>query len=249
VSIEVRSGRPNDEIVAAAANLGAGLIVMATHGRSGFSRLVFGSNAERVLQRSRSPLLLIRPDGEAAQDGVPAKQAPGMTRLTGPTSTTPALWSLTAKDIMTSPPIVAREDSPVSKIVTTMLDHDIGSIPVVGSRGEMVGMVSESDFVASDQCVPITAFQVPQCFERYLTDDALDDIHAAGELLTAGQVMAHDVVAVTEDESVMSVARKLLSPRVRRVPVLRDGIPVGIIAERDLLKLLVPGASERMADD
>jgi nucleotide-binding universal stress UspA family protein len=40
--------------------------VMATHGRSGFSRVVFGSVAERLLREGTVPLLLIRPP-EAAQ--------------------------------------------------------------------------------------------------------------------------------------------------------------------------------------
>lgn len=42
------------------------LVVMATHGRSGFSRVVFGSVAERLLREGTVPLLLIRPP-EAAQ--------------------------------------------------------------------------------------------------------------------------------------------------------------------------------------
>lgn len=37
------------------------LVVMATHGRGGLSRLVFGSVAERLLREGTVPLLLIRP--------------------------------------------------------------------------------------------------------------------------------------------------------------------------------------------
>jgi len=43
------------------------LVVMATHGRSGLSRVVFGSVAERLLREGTVPLLLIRPP-EAAQE-------------------------------------------------------------------------------------------------------------------------------------------------------------------------------------
>lgn len=38
------------------------LIVMTTHGRTGFSKLVIGSVAEKVLQKSNLPLILLRPD-------------------------------------------------------------------------------------------------------------------------------------------------------------------------------------------
>lgn len=44
---------------------GVDLIVLTTHGRSGLSRLWFGSVAEALLRRGGAPLLLIRPDGDA----------------------------------------------------------------------------------------------------------------------------------------------------------------------------------------
>ncbi len=49
-----------EAIVAEAVGREADLIVMATHGRSGLGRLVFGSTAEAVLRRSPAPVLLIR---------------------------------------------------------------------------------------------------------------------------------------------------------------------------------------------
>jgi nucleotide-binding universal stress UspA family protein len=39
----------------------ADLIAMSTHGRTGLSRLVFGSVADRALRQAAKPLLLIRP--------------------------------------------------------------------------------------------------------------------------------------------------------------------------------------------
>ena len=48
------------EILALAAKENADLIVMSTHGRSGFRRLALGSVAERVLHNATIPLLLVR---------------------------------------------------------------------------------------------------------------------------------------------------------------------------------------------
>ena len=48
------------EIVAAAREHAADLIAMTTHGRSGLSRLLFGSVAEAVLRRSSIPVFLVR---------------------------------------------------------------------------------------------------------------------------------------------------------------------------------------------
>ena len=48
-----------DEILKRAADLAADLIVMGTHGRSGFDRLLLGSVAERVLVKATCPVLTI----------------------------------------------------------------------------------------------------------------------------------------------------------------------------------------------
>ena len=56
----IRRGRPADEILAAAQEGGVDLIAMATHGRTGLGRLLFGSVAEAVLRRAPVPVFMIR---------------------------------------------------------------------------------------------------------------------------------------------------------------------------------------------
>jgi nucleotide-binding universal stress UspA family protein len=70
----LRSGIPGDEIVRAADVLGADLIVMASHGRRGFQRLL-GSHAERVLRTASCPVLVV---GGSADPG--AADAPVQIR-------------------------------------------------------------------------------------------------------------------------------------------------------------------------
>jgi len=59
----VVDGEAADEILAYARNNKVDLIVMTTHGRSGISRWFFGSVAQKVLQHSPIPILLIAPAG------------------------------------------------------------------------------------------------------------------------------------------------------------------------------------------
>jgi nucleotide-binding universal stress UspA family protein len=53
-------------IAAHAAELRADLIVMCTHGRGGFREALFGSIAQQVIARGRTPVLLLRPGNSAA---------------------------------------------------------------------------------------------------------------------------------------------------------------------------------------
>ena len=64
VSWEVRSGMTAEEISAAAADHNVDLIVMATHGRTGFRRVVMGSVAERIFRDASVPLMLVRPHND-----------------------------------------------------------------------------------------------------------------------------------------------------------------------------------------
>ena len=56
---QVISGTPPELIVAIAKEQAVDLIVMSTHGRSGLSRLVYGSVAEAVLRGAHLPVLII----------------------------------------------------------------------------------------------------------------------------------------------------------------------------------------------
>jgi nucleotide-binding universal stress UspA family protein len=51
------------EIIDFAKEVGADLIVMCTHGRSGISRWVLGSVALKILTRAETPILLVRSRG------------------------------------------------------------------------------------------------------------------------------------------------------------------------------------------
>lgn len=55
----VKEGRPSTVILDAAEELGATLVVVATHGRTGLTRWVFGSVAEELLHASPRPLLVV----------------------------------------------------------------------------------------------------------------------------------------------------------------------------------------------
>ena len=54
------TGIPYDEITRKADEIGASLIVLGTHGRTGLDHLIFGSTAERVVRSANCPVMTIR---------------------------------------------------------------------------------------------------------------------------------------------------------------------------------------------
>jgi nucleotide-binding universal stress UspA family protein len=63
VAVEVSLGEAAEEVIRRAKAPDVDVIMMATHGRTGLGRLVFGSVAERILREAGKPVLLVRPDG------------------------------------------------------------------------------------------------------------------------------------------------------------------------------------------
>lgn len=67
--VENLTGRAADTIVKEAAKWNADVIVMGTHGRRGFNRLVLGSDAELVVRAASSPVLLVQPSRKTRRVG------------------------------------------------------------------------------------------------------------------------------------------------------------------------------------
>jgi nucleotide-binding universal stress UspA family protein len=57
---QVITGVPYEEIVKKAAESGADMIIMGTHGRKGVDHLLFGSTAERVIRNAVCPVMTVR---------------------------------------------------------------------------------------------------------------------------------------------------------------------------------------------
>ena len=74
----VRTGSPHREIINAAVELHADLIIMSTHGRTGLAHALLGSTVEKVARHGACPILIVRErqhDFVAASDSAIDKPA------------------------------------------------------------------------------------------------------------------------------------------------------------------------------
>jgi len=78
-------GDPADEILGAAEQVDADLIVLGTHGRGPVSRFLLGSTAHSVLLRASCPVLTVGDSrsrtGKAAKEGAAATRKSSLSRL------------------------------------------------------------------------------------------------------------------------------------------------------------------------
>jgi CBS domain-containing protein len=139
---------------------------------------------------------------------------------------------------MVEPVIVIRENATLVEAARTMLEHSIGCLPVVNEQGELSGIITESDFTAKEKGIPFSTFRAPQVFGKWVDECSIERIYSAARTMTAREIMRRDVITVTEDDSVAVVLDRMLRHNITRIPVMRDRVPVGMVARHDLLKLM-----------
>lgn len=61
-TVVLRHASPGEAIAEHAAKIGADLVIVGSHGRTGLRRILLGSVAERVVRLAKCPVLVVRPD-------------------------------------------------------------------------------------------------------------------------------------------------------------------------------------------
>lgn len=126
--------------------------------------------------------------------------------------------------------------SMLEAVAKMMLAHQIGCAPVVDQEGHLVRIITESDFLRGS--MPCWIDNAPE----------VEHLFATGRTLTARAVMTQPVVTATPEDSVGSVADQKRRHGIHRISVVEDGVPVGIVTRRDLLKLLLLEESSEHPD-
>ncbi|MDA2919328.1 CBS domain-containing protein [Desulfobacterota bacterium AH_259_B03_O07] len=142
------------------------------------------------------------------------------------------------KEIMTEPVIVANETNTLEEIAQLMLDNRIGCLPIIGNEGRIVGIVTDTDFMAKEHAIPFSRYYAPQLFGKWMGKEGIEESYKAACSLEVKEIMSSPVVSVTEEDGVEVLIEKMIHHDLNHVPVVRDGEPVGIVSRHDLLKLL-----------
>ena len=74
IALRTAEGDAATEIIRAAVEIRADMVVVGTHGRSGFDRLALGSVAEKVLRKARCPVLTLPPGAARTTDAAQYRQ-------------------------------------------------------------------------------------------------------------------------------------------------------------------------------
>ena len=153
-----------------------------------------------------------------------------------------------ARDIMTSPALTIAVDAKIGDAIALMLRSHLSGLPVVDANGSVVGILSEGDLLRRAEIG--TERHRPRWIETFLLPgrSAVDYVHTHGRLVE--EVMTRDPVTVDDKAELADIVSLMEDRRIKRVPVMRDGLLVGVVTRADLLRALATrygdlGARER----
>jgi len=146
-------------------------------------------------------------------------------------------------DVMTAGPVVVTPGTPVREAAGLLRKNRIGGLPVV-EDDRVVGMVTESDIlglletpgISEDLWLPspLEIIEVPirEAINWARTRQALS--HIGDQPVRS--VMSSPAITVGENEDIDAAAALMVKNRIARLPVVRNGRLVGIVARRDIVR-------------
>lgn len=151
--------------------------------------------------------------------------------MTATTANDPPCLSLRAKsarDLMTPSLVSIRDTATVAEAVALLLDKGVRAAPVIDAAGRPVGVLSQTDILAHNRNRPTYQTAVPEA-------EAAPDTSHVRDLMTPA------VFSISPDAPAAKVVEELVALNVLRLFVVgRDGVLVGVVTARDVLRHLAP---------
>ena len=144
------------------------------------------------------------------------------------------------REIMTADVVTARPDTSVNDIARLMSDRGVTGITVVDEAKHVVGIITELDMIVRNMRLEMPAFiqildlgriplEMPGHYRSRLR-------HMLGT--HAADIMTAEVVAIGLDDTVEELAELMVKHHFNPVPVVENGVLVGIVSRADLIRMM-----------
>jgi acetoin utilization protein AcuB len=126
------------------------------------------------------------------------------------------------KQRMSHPVITVHPETNMQDALELMRKEHIRRLPVVNRRGQLVGIVSETDLLKASpsEATSLSVWEVRELLRKVKIEE----------------IMTHEVVTVNGSTPLEEAARIMADSKISGLPVLEEGKLVGLITETDLFK-------------
>ena len=142
-----------------------------------------------------------------------------------------------ARDVMTSTVISVPPNATILQAARQMLQHHISGLPVIDDSGELVGILSEGDFLRRQETG--TERRHSRWLEFLMGPGRLAVEYSHSHGSKVAEVMTTHVHTVTEDTSLEDIVDLMERRHIKRVPVMRGKKAVGMVTRSNLMHAMV----------
>lgn len=143
-------------------------------------------------------------------------------------------------DVMNHKVVSVAPELPIAKLAALLVERNISAVPVTDARGRVVGIVSEGDLMRRPETG--TERQPSWWLRAFAAPDTLAERYIRTHELAAKDLMTRNVVTIGADAPLGEAAELMETHKVKRLPVMRNGVLVGIISRADLVRALAAAA-------
>jgi CBS domain-containing protein len=143
---------------------------------------------------------------------------------------------------MTTDVVTVAPDTNVRDIAKLMIERRISGLPVVDAAGHLMGILTDGDLYRRTELD--TDKQRSSWLELFCLDSTMARDYVTGHAKTASDLMSTQVFAVTPQTTVRQIADLFERGRIRRVPVVENGVVVGIVSRANLVQALASAPTE-----
>lgn len=143
--------------------------------------------------------------------------------------------------VMTTDVVTFKPSDTVEVAARTLAQGKIGGAPVVDDSGALVGLLEDDDLIVQDARIHVpTVISVLGAYIELPGEQSRMEKELRKAVGTSvGDVMDADPPTCSPDDNLETVATVMHERNVSRLPVVRDGRLVGIIARGDVVRSLV----------
>ncbi len=147
---------------------------------------------------------------------------------------------ITAEDIMTAKVVTLSPETDIAQAAKILLDNSINGAPVVDENNHIVGILCQSDLVAQQKRIPMpTIFTLLDGFIALSSSKQIDKQIKKIAALTVSEAMTPDPVSVKKETSLDTIAALMVDSGFHTLPVVEQGLLVGVIGKEDVLRTLL----------
>ncbi len=140
------------------------------------------------------------------------------------------------KDVMTRNVVSVQTKEPIVRAARLMLQNNISGLPVVNGEGDLVGIVTEGDFLRRSELG--TQRRRPRWLEFIVGPGRLAEEYVSQTGKKVEEIMTPDPVTATLDEPLEDVVELMERHHIKRLPVIESGRMVGIVSRANLMHAL-----------